>query len=346
MNEGEKMAVLKVKDDQGNIIQIPSIKGERGYAATVQIGTVTVGETAYDAYIDNSGTDTDAILDFVIPRGPAGNGTGDMLSELYDKDLNGIVDNAERLGGQLPEYYAKAEHEHIHGHTMDDVEGLNECLNHIDEQFVLIEQQNLDQNQQIKDIEQSIDTMTIINGTFDVEALLPADGWVVDENIPKALYSNYDDTTGTYTLTMGNNWTIDSNLIAFEIAELPIDAISISIVVDDKTYSVDDISTWNVGDIVVLELSDNVANVTDITYESSGYYKLHIDVADINSYYAPIVFLDVSKINIADVDAYGLEWFKVRMVDTYDGYIEVFATDIPSFELPFIMRRNVSEVDI
>ena len=34
-------------------------------------------------------------------------GYGDMLKTTYDPNNNGIVDNAEKLGGQLPDYYAK-----------------------------------------------------------------------------------------------------------------------------------------------------------------------------------------------------------------------------------------------
>jgi len=34
-----------------------------------------------------------------------GGGTGDMLKSVYDINLNGIVDNSEKLGGQLPSYY-------------------------------------------------------------------------------------------------------------------------------------------------------------------------------------------------------------------------------------------------
>lgn len=34
-------------------------------------------------------------------------GSSDMTKAVYDKNNNGIVDNAERLGGQLPQYYAK-----------------------------------------------------------------------------------------------------------------------------------------------------------------------------------------------------------------------------------------------
>ena len=35
-------------------------------------------------------------------------GTGDMLKATYDADGDGVVDDAERLGGQLPTYYAPA----------------------------------------------------------------------------------------------------------------------------------------------------------------------------------------------------------------------------------------------
>ena len=46
-------------------------KGADGKAATVKIGTVTEGDTPS---VTNSGTDTDAVLDFVLPKGT---GTGD-----------------------------------------------------------------------------------------------------------------------------------------------------------------------------------------------------------------------------------------------------------------------------
>ena len=35
--------------------------------------------------------------------------SGDMLKSIYDTDGDGIVDDAEKLGGQLPSYYARAE---------------------------------------------------------------------------------------------------------------------------------------------------------------------------------------------------------------------------------------------
>lgn len=49
---------------------------------------------------------------------------GDMFKSIYDTDNNGKVDNADnsdKLGGQLPSYYAKAEHSHT---TIDLIEAL------------------------------------------------------------------------------------------------------------------------------------------------------------------------------------------------------------------------------
>lgn len=41
--------------------------------------------------------------------GGGGVGSGDMLKSTYDTSNNGIVDNSEKLGGQLPAYYQAAE---------------------------------------------------------------------------------------------------------------------------------------------------------------------------------------------------------------------------------------------
>ena len=46
--------------------------GTTGTAASVRIGTVTTGEPGENAAVTNSGTDQDAVLDFVIPRGATG----------------------------------------------------------------------------------------------------------------------------------------------------------------------------------------------------------------------------------------------------------------------------------
>ena len=46
--------------------------GPTGTSATITIGTVTTGEPGDPAEVTNSGTDENAILDFVIPRGDTG----------------------------------------------------------------------------------------------------------------------------------------------------------------------------------------------------------------------------------------------------------------------------------
>lgn len=47
-------------------------KGEKGDTGELSIGTVTTGDAGSQASVVNVGTSTDAILDFVIPRGPQG----------------------------------------------------------------------------------------------------------------------------------------------------------------------------------------------------------------------------------------------------------------------------------
>lgn len=58
--------------------------GPQGHAATVTVGTVTTGAAGTSASVTNSGTDTDAVLDFVIPKGADGQGAGDMTASVYD----------------------------------------------------------------------------------------------------------------------------------------------------------------------------------------------------------------------------------------------------------------------
>lgn len=59
--------------------------------------------TAEASYVDGK-----LHIAFGLPEGKNGPGTGDMLRADYDKNDSGVVDDAERLGGQLPGYYAPA----------------------------------------------------------------------------------------------------------------------------------------------------------------------------------------------------------------------------------------------
>lgn len=46
--------------------------GDQGEAATITIGTVTTGQPGTSAQVTNSGTETDAVLNFTIPQGLTG----------------------------------------------------------------------------------------------------------------------------------------------------------------------------------------------------------------------------------------------------------------------------------
>lgn len=55
-------------------IDLGKVKGDDGRSATIAIGTVTTGLPGTNASVTNSGTDSAAVLDFVIPRGSNGVG--------------------------------------------------------------------------------------------------------------------------------------------------------------------------------------------------------------------------------------------------------------------------------
>lgn len=61
-------------------------------------------------------------------------GYGDMMKATYDTDNNGKVDDADKLGGQLPEYYARAADipkdyaPEEHTHLQSEVVGLEDAI--------------------------------------------------------------------------------------------------------------------------------------------------------------------------------------------------------------------------
>ena len=67
-NRTESAAVLDFIIPQG----VRGEQGIQGKAAQISIGTVITGEPGTQASVTNSGTDDDAVLDFVIPRGNTG----------------------------------------------------------------------------------------------------------------------------------------------------------------------------------------------------------------------------------------------------------------------------------
>lgn len=57
-------------------------------------------------------SDDHKVLKLGIPKGQDGSGTGDMSKSTYDKDNDGIVDNAEKLEGHDALYFSPATHNH------------------------------------------------------------------------------------------------------------------------------------------------------------------------------------------------------------------------------------------
>lgn len=95
-----------VEDDVEVIAQIIATgpKGDDGVSPTLSSSKTGKVTTIY--YTDAEHT-TPAVL-ATVNDGSDGSGIGDMLRSTYDTDDNGIVDNAERLGGELPSYYVAA----------------------------------------------------------------------------------------------------------------------------------------------------------------------------------------------------------------------------------------------
>lgn len=99
--------------DLGSIKGPQGITGPAGAPASVSVGAVTTLDAGKPATVTNSGTPLDVILDFGIPRGDVGDGTGDMLKSVYDADNDGVVDNTKRLDGKLAEQFSPAVHTHV-----------------------------------------------------------------------------------------------------------------------------------------------------------------------------------------------------------------------------------------
>lgn len=74
-------------------VNIKGAKGDTGAAATITIGSVTTGEPGTNVVVSNSGTSTNAILNFTIPRGQPGSGGGTSVevdAALSDTSLNPV----------------------------------------------------------------------------------------------------------------------------------------------------------------------------------------------------------------------------------------------------------------
>ena len=80
-----------------------SNQGARGKAGTTSVGTTTTLPYGTPAFVTNTGTPSDAVLNFGIPQGENGTGIGDMVKAVYDP-ANGSaqVAFASQLSGYVP----------------------------------------------------------------------------------------------------------------------------------------------------------------------------------------------------------------------------------------------------
>lgn len=95
-----------VQDDVETISEIIAVgpQGEDGVSPTLSSSKSGKVTTIYYTDADHP---TSTVL-ATLQDGADGSGVGDMLKSTYDQDGDGIVDDAEKLGGELPSYYQPA----------------------------------------------------------------------------------------------------------------------------------------------------------------------------------------------------------------------------------------------
>lgn len=91
-----------VEADVAEIAQGP--QGEPGVSPALSSSKTGKVTTIYFTDADHP---TQTVL-ATLNDGADGTGVGDMVKSTYDQDADGIVDDAEKLGGQLPSYYQTA----------------------------------------------------------------------------------------------------------------------------------------------------------------------------------------------------------------------------------------------
>lgn len=114
-------------------------KGETGVVPSITVGTVTTLLPGNPVTVtrQTGSPDETPVFDFAIPKGADGLGAGDVLWADIDQDHDGVIDNAntannalnaDKLGGQLPDYYAKETSLVQHVNNDTDAHGLNTKL--------------------------------------------------------------------------------------------------------------------------------------------------------------------------------------------------------------------------
>ncbi len=130
-------ALIEALTENGQPVQSSDVMLVRiGESGDLQISAdgvqwQNVADNALEKKADSDDVYTKEETDEAIAEKITAIGAGDMAMIMYDSDFDGIVDNAQRLGGRLPEEYASADHSHSpqdvgaaaadHTHTAADV---------------------------------------------------------------------------------------------------------------------------------------------------------------------------------------------------------------------------------
>ena len=97
----ENTRVSQEQERQAEILKIAGM--------TVEVTTLAAGAQATAELVESG---DHKVLKLGIPQGQDGSGTGDMSKSVYDANGNGVVDNAEKLGGHAASYFSPATHNH------------------------------------------------------------------------------------------------------------------------------------------------------------------------------------------------------------------------------------------
>lgn len=97
------------ENDRWRMIGKKGDKGDTGTVPDLQVGTVTTLLPGNPVTVtrQNGSPNETPVFNFAIPRGQDGAGVGDMVKTDYDSNNDGVVNDSDKLGGQLPAYYAK-----------------------------------------------------------------------------------------------------------------------------------------------------------------------------------------------------------------------------------------------
>ena len=79
-------------------VNIKGAKGDTGTAASIKIGSVTTGAAGSNASVTNSGTASNVVLDFILPRGKDGADGGIVVdTELSDTSTNPVQNKVVKM---------------------------------------------------------------------------------------------------------------------------------------------------------------------------------------------------------------------------------------------------------